>query len=65
MWDLRFFVGEPLTRQTRPIERMCDDQVIQVWCILFPAEVLQFERGSTTREQYHVPYFVLLKMVCS
>lgn len=40
---------------------MCDDEVIQVWRVLFPANISRFERVFTTREQYHVPYFVLLQ----
>jgi hypothetical protein len=33
---IRLFVGEPLARQARPIERMRNDKVVQVWRVLLP-----------------------------
>jgi hypothetical protein len=33
---IRLFVGEPLARQARPIKRMRDDKVVQVWRVLLP-----------------------------
>lgn len=56
---VRFFVRKPLTCQTRPIQRMRDHNIIQIWRVFLPAargEVSNGKEEDGMRSQHHVLY---------
>ena len=37
--NARLFVGKPLASQAGPVERVRDNEVVEIWCILLPENV--------------------------
>jgi hypothetical protein len=55
--DVLFFVWEPLACQAWPVEGMGDNQVVEVWRVLFPKSAYSKPVvGIDSTYAYHVLY---------
>ena len=59
----RFTVGEPLAGEGGPLQRVCDDDVVEIWRVFFPGGRREYGINAVDKRiAHHVLYSWMREM---